>query len=419
MNVSTLIGYARPYRVSLAFCLALMLLETASSLAIPWLGGRFASGILVKSNINLNIVLLGLLLLFAVQAVLKFANGYILGRTAERILADLRIRVYDHLQALPLNFYHQQKKGDILALITNEVARLSTFITGTLLNIFPLLLTLIGAVALMARIDAQLGGLVTVLIPLFFLLLKIIGRRLRPLATQLQEADAAVVAIAEENLDMLPAIKTFTREVYELQRHEQHVRRVMELSTLQQRIVSGLEPAIQFVAAAGVVLMLWLASGRVSDGSMTPSELVSFLLYAALLTRPVSGLAQLYGQTQMVRGTLKRLQAVLNEKPESALSGRKLKLARGTIEFRNLDFAYPGQSPTLENINLYIRAGETVAWTGENGAGKSTLVHLLMRLHEPDSGQILISDTDIANVSLHSLRSQDRPCSPTYTPFQW
>ena len=354
----------------------------------------------------MNIVLLGLLALFAVQATLKFANGYILGRTAERILADLRMRVYDHLQALPLNFYHRQKKGDILALITNEVARLSAFLTSTLLSTLPLLLTVTGAVILMFRIDPQLGGLVAVMVPLFFLLLKIIGRRLRPLASQLQEADAAAVAIAEENLDMLPAIKTFTREIYESQRHHQQVQRVMELSILQQRIYSTLEPAIQFVAAAGAVLMLWLASGRVSDGSVTPSELVSFLLYAALLTRPVSGLAQVYGQTQMARGTLQRLQAVLNERPESAFGGRKLKLTGGNIDFRNVRFAYPGRASTLKDINLSIRAGETVALTGENGAGKSTLVHLLMRLHEPDSGHVFIDGTDIAGVSLHSLRSQ-------------
>jgi subfamily B ATP-binding cassette protein MsbA len=407
MKLSALLGYALPYRVSLSVCAVLMMLETASALAIPWLGGRFAGSILVNGDGDIHLILLALLAFFALQAVLKFANGFILARTTERILADLRIRIYDHLQALPLSFHHQRIRGDILALITNEVARLSSFITGTLLSVLPLLLTVMGAVFVMLRIDPQLAGLVALLIPVFFLLLKFIGRRLRPLASELQEADAAAIAIAEENLGMLPAIKTFTREAYESSRHSNQIRHVMELGTLQQRIYAGLEPAIQFTAAAAVVLLLWLASGRVSAGTMTPAELVSFLLYAALLTRPVNGLAGIYGQTQMARGTLKRLQAVLTEEPEGILrAGRSLVVSGGDIDFRDVSFAYPGRPFALRNINLRIRAGETVALTGENGAGKSTLVHLLLRLHEPDSGCIFIDGADIAKVGLHSLRSQ-------------
>ena len=140
---------------------------------------------------------------------------------------------------------------------------------------------------------------------------------------------------------------------------------------------------------------------------MTPAELVSFLLYAALLTRPVSALANTYGQTQLARGYLEHLQGVLTERPEPVSSGeRSLPRLRGAIEYRDVSFAYPNRPRTLEGVNVKIAAGETVALTGENGAGKSTLVHLLMRLHEPQSGQILIDGIDISSVSLRSLRSQ-------------
>ena len=407
MNLRLLLGYAAPYRVSLALAGILMLIETATVLAIPWLGGRFAGDLLAGSQANVGPILLILLALFAVQALLKFANAYLLGSTSERILADLRVRIYDHLQALPLAFYHQRRQGDILAMLTYEAAQLSGFITGTLLQMIPQLLTVAGAVFVLFRTDLLLGVMIAVLIPLFYLLLKIIGRRLRPLASQLQAEHAAAVGIAEENLGMLPAIKTFTREPEESQRYRKQILRIFHLSMTEHKIHAALEPSIQFVAASAVVLILWLASERVGDGSMTPAELVSFLLYAALLTRPVSALASIYGQTQQARGTLKRLQSVLNESPEPIFHGdRVLPAVLGEIEFRDVTFAYPGRAPALQAIDLHIRAGETVALTGENGAGKSTIAHLLMRLHEPDGGQILIDGIEIAGVSLRSLRSQ-------------
>ena len=407
MNLRLLLSYAAPYRASLAFAGFLMLIETASVLAMPWLGGRFAGDMLAGGHTNLRQILLLLLALFALQALLKFANGYLLSVCSERILADLRVRIYDHLQALPLSFYHQRRQGDILALLTYEVAQLSGFITGTLLQMIPLLLTVAGAVVIMFRTDPLLGVMIAVLIPLFYLLLKIIGRRLRPLASQIQAEHAAAVGIAEENLGMLPAIKTFTRESEESQRYRTQIQRIVQLSMTQQKIYAALEPAIQFVAASTVVLILWMASERVGAGSMTPAELVSFLLYAALLTRPVSALASVYGQTQQTRGTLERLQSVLTESPEPIFrGGRELPAARGEIEFRDVSFAYPGRALALHAMNLHIRAGETLAITGENGAGKSTIAHLMMRLHEPDAGQILIDSVDIAGVSLHSLRSQ-------------
>ncbi|MEO8654778.1 MAG: ABC transporter ATP-binding protein, partial [Ramlibacter sp.] len=206
---------------------------------------------------------------------------------------------------------------------------------------------------------------------------------------------------------MLPAIKTFTREAEESSRYRRKVVEIKELSTSQQRVYAALEPAVQFVAAAAVVLLLWSASARIGDGQMTPAELVSFLLYAALLTRPVGSLANVYGQTRMAKGTLKRLESVLTERAEPILkAGHALPTVRGQIEFRDVEFAYPGRDPAIAGLNMTIQAGETVALTGENGAGKSTLMHLLMRLHEPQSGAVFIDGIDIASVSLHSLRSQ-------------
>ncbi len=402
-----MLAYAAPYRAALAVSALLMLAETGMALAVPWLGGRLAEGMLsaTASAAVTGPVLWGLLALFALQALLKFGTGFLLGRSAEHILADLRVRLYEHLQALPLAFYHQRRRGEVLTLLTHDVERLSGFISRTLPSVIPLLLTLAGAVLLMFRIDARLALLVAMGVPLFYGLLKVFGRRLRPLALQIQEAHTGAVSMAEENLGMLPAIKTFTREAHESGRYRRQIKQILHLSAQERLIVAALGPLLQFLAAASMVLVLWLMSTQLQDRS--PAEMVSFLLYAALLTRPVSALADLYGQTRQVSGTLARLGQVFTEATEPLLqAGQALPRVRGEIVFDDISFSYPGRAPVFQHLKLHIRAGETVAMTGPNGAGKSTVAHLLMRLMEPGQGRILVDGIDIAGVTLESLRAQ-------------
>jgi subfamily B ATP-binding cassette protein MsbA len=409
-ELKSLLSFAVPYRRTLAFCLALMLLESAAALAIPWLGGQLAGVLLPGSQAGspgIGPVLLAMLALFVLQALLKFGNTYVLGATAEQIVSDLKVRLYDHLQALPLSFFHQRRHGDTLALLTRDVYVVSGYLSGTALSVVPLVFTVAGALFFMFRLQPRLAGLVMLAIPLFYLLLKVVGRRLRPLAARLQDEHAASIAMAEENLGMLPAIKAFTREPEESVRFRSQIERILHLTRRQLRIHAALDPAVQLVAAAGIVLVLWLTGTALLGGQMTPAEVVSFLLYAQLLTRPVAGLADVYGQTQTARGALSRLLAAFDAPREpTADLGRPLPPVRGTIDFQEVSFAYPGRPPALDGVSLHLEAGETVAIVGPNGAGKSTLAHLLMRLHECGRGRILIDGVDISTVSLGSLRRQ-------------
>lgn len=406
MNLSLLLRHAAPYRGSLAFAGALMLGETAATLALPWIGGQFLAGVITVADIDIGAIVGLLLALFAAQALFRFFSNYVLSRISQQILADLRRRIYDHLMSLPLGFFQQRRQGDILAILTYEVEALSGFLTGTMLNVVPLMLTALGAVVLMVRIDPQLALLVVLLVPTFYVLLRYMGRRLRPLSERLRQAQATGVAIAQDGISMLPVVKAFNREGFESGRYGAQMREAMQLGITVQRIYATLAPVTQFLVAAAVVVLLALASRRVNSGEMPPSELVSFLLYAALLTRPVASLSGVYGQIQMARGRLQRLQDVFEERPEPLGEGRPLGPARGEIAFEDLHFAHTGRLATLAGIDLCIGAGETVALTGENGAGKTTLVHLLLRFHDPDSGRILIDGTDIATVSPASLRAQ-------------
>jgi subfamily B ATP-binding cassette protein MsbA len=419
-DLRALLAFAAPHRVALAGSGLLMLFESAAALLVPWAGGVLAAAMLRPAASapgdpapvdwlppGVGSVLAGMLALFALQALLKFGTAYILGNAADRMVADLKTRLYDHLQALPLAYYHERRLGDTLALLTNDVYVISGYVSGTALALVPLLVTAGGAVVLMFRIRPSLALAAVFVIPLFYLLEKILGRRMRPLAAQLQQEQAHAIAIAQENLGMLPAIKTFTREQQESSRYRTQIDRIFRLNVKQRGLYAALEPLAQLIAAAGIVLVLAFAGADLGAGRLAPAQLVSFLLYAALLARPVAGLADVYGQTQMARGAFDRLRRVLQERTEAAAdAGLVLPAVKGDIEFRGVVFAYAGGPPALEQLDLRIAAGETVAIVGPNGAGKSTLGHLLMRLHEPSAGSILIDGTDTATASLASLRRQ-------------
>lgn len=400
-----ILGYAREWRGALAWCSLLMIAQSGVALALPWLAAHFAVGVF-GGNTGVTRLLWALFGLLALQALLRAANAILLGRTAERMLASLRTRLYDHLQALPLAYFNQQRRGEIIALLTNDVARLSGYVTGTLIGVVPLGLTLVGSLVLMGRIDIWLTVFSVLMLPLFFVVMKVIGRNLRPLSSRLQAAHADIIAVAEENLGMLPIIKSFNREAVESRRYAARVEQIVELRKREQAAYALMGPSVELLAAAGLLTMLWLLGTGSRAG--TPAEMVSFILYAALLARPISSLADFYGQTRQVRGALERLDSVLAEPAEASPASAKVlpSLVNGEITFEQVSFSYPGRRPVLAGFDLRIAAGEIVALTGPNGAGKSTVAHLLMRFMQPSGGRILLDGIDIADVDVGNLRRQ-------------
>lgn len=409
-RLSTLLGHCVPGRGLLLVIVLLMLGESAASLATPWFAGQFAAAVMdgrpVFGLAPGQIILLWLGL-FLGQALLRFFSSYLTTSTGARVLTRLSNRLYDHLQLLPLDVFQQRKRGDLLALLSNDVAILSHFVTGTLTGLVPMLFTLVGALVLMAAIDGRVTLLAALLVPAFFLILKLMGRGIRPVSRELTQRQADMLALAEENIGLLPLIKAFNREGRESQRFRRHSAGVLRLRSRQLRLQAALSPVIQLLASAGILLVLWVSSEQLRNGQLTAPELVSLLLYGLLFARPVSSMANLYGQVQQVRGAGERLLELFAIAPEpDDRAGVALPPVRGDIDFRDVAFAYPGRPPLFDGLDLHLDAGSTVAVTGPNGVGKSTLLHLLMRFVEPARGRIEIDGIDIAGVSLYSLRRQ-------------
>jgi ATP-binding cassette, subfamily B, bacterial len=382
--------------------------EALVGLVLPSLGGSFVNYLLGGSEdarSALDQVLLALAGLLTLQALLAIGGGYLMAKRSALISSDLRVRVHRHILSLPLEHTQLRKQGELLSYLTSDVWVVSHYLSHSVPAIVPSAVTSIGAVVSMLLIDPRLALMASVAIPLFFVAIKLLGRGLRPLGAQLQAAWAESLAVEEQNLSLIPLIKASASEAREVERHSAALDHVVSLTLRQHWREAAIGPAMIWAAGIGMVAILWLASDRIVVGELGKGELVSFLLYAALLTRPIGAMATLYGQTQHAAAALERVGELLRVPPErQKINAPSLDAPHGGVEFENISFSYPDREPVLNHFSLAVRPKEVIAITGKNGVGKSTLIALLLRLREPTTGRVLVDGKDISEVDLASLR---------------
>jgi ABC-type multidrug transport system fused ATPase/permease subunit len=408
VKFTRLLQYITPHRSTLVLIVVVLLIDSLAALAQPWIAGRLTTAVLEFDNSDfsaIRLILLGWLGLILVKNTLTFLSRYLIGSTGVDMNARLRQRIYDHMQVMPLGYFHERKAGETLSLLTSDAQAISNFITSTLVSLLPLALTFVGAFYIMIRIDTQVAMIAALLLPAYFIAMKLIGRKIRPIARDWIESWSQLISFVQENLGLVPVIKSFSRERLEAQRFGERNTTLATLSKRQILAQSVLTPAIGVLAGAGLLLLLWIGINHMAQGEITVAGLVSLLLYAMLMTRPVSGLANVYGQIQRARGAAERLLRFFNEKAEPLETTMPpLTGIPGRIHFEDVSFSYPGREPTLQYFDLLIEPGETIALTGQNGSGKTTLMHLLMRFADPTSGRICIDEQDISQHSLDSIR---------------
>lgn len=402
--------WARRFRGQLTLISVLTLLSSGAALSVPWLAaqvlGRVVSGSAV-SDIDVGQILILLVVALVALTVLNIAAAILSERASTRILTELRIKIYNHVQMLRVGFHDDARRGDVLALTSYEVGNLSDFLAGTIANAPAMLLTAAGAIVILFTIDPVMAAIVPLLIPAFYILVRLSGRRLRKLSSEVRAAEVELIAIAERDLEMLPAIKAFATEEKHRSEFATAADNSRRLAVRQAQWSVTIGPVMALIAALAAISVLVVGSEQLLDADRSPSDLFAFLLYAALLTQPAGALAKMYGAYQMARGTLARLESVLEQEPEPGHQiGQRLERAAGAIAFRKVSFGYPGRPTLFDALDFDVKPGEIVALTGENGVGKSTLVRLLLRFYEPLSGTITLDGTCISEYQVQDLRRQ-------------
>ncbi|AWW72916.1 ABC transporter [Erythrobacter sp. KY5] len=410
MSFGFWLQWARRFRGQLTLISVLTLLSSGATLAVPWLAARVLGGVISAeqvSDIDVGQVLTLLVAALVALTALNVAAAILSERASTRILTELRIKIYNHVQMLRLGFHDDARRGDVLALTSYEVGNLSDFLAGTIANAPAMILTAAGAIIILFAIDPVMAAIVPLLIPAFYILVRLSGRRLRRLSSEVRAAEVELITLAERDLEMLPAIKAFATEEQHQTEFAAAADRSRRLAVRQAQWSVAIGPVMALVAALAAIAVLVFGSEQLLEADRSPSDLFAFLFYAALLTQPAGALAKMYGSYQMARGTLARLEAVLDHEPEPGYQGGKgLERARGAIQFHQVGFGYSGRPRLFSEFNFEVKPGEIVALTGENGVGKSTLIRLLLRFYEPLSGSITLDGIPISDYQVQDLRRQ-------------
>lgn len=382
--------------------------SSAATLALPVavrqiIDRGFSSG----SNIDATFALV--LLVAIALALATAARFFFVSLLGERVVADLRNRLYGHLVGLDQSFFERTRSGELVSRLTADTELLRSVIGTTMSVALRSLVTVVGSVAMLLVTSPKLAIWALVGIPLLVLPLVLGGRRLQKISRQSQDRVADANALASEALGAIRTVQAHAREEYERGRFAAAV--ALAVATARRRItVQALVTAVAISLIFGaIILVLWLGAHDVIRGEMTAGTLGQFVLYALLGAGSVGALAEVWNELQRAAGGMGRIGELLSERSGIAAPAQPATLPqplRGAIRFDDVTFHYPTRpdAPALDHFSLEVRPGETVALVGPSGAGKSTVFAMLLRFHDPQSGRITVDGVDIASLDPVELR---------------
>ncbi|MEU1326022.1 ABC transporter ATP-binding protein [Streptomyces microflavus] len=341
-----------------------------------------------------------------VQWVAQTGEIRMTGRTGERVLYSLRLKIFAQLQRLGLDYYERELTGRIMTRMTTDVDALSTFLQTGLVTAFVSVVTFFGIMVALLVLDIQLALVVFATLPVL-----IIGtyffRRSSVKAYELaRERISGVNADLQESVSGLRIVQAFGREHDGAARYAARSDHYRQARVRGQWLISIYFPFVQLLASIAAAAVIIVGAGRVDNGTLTTGALVAYLLYIDLFFAPVQQLSQVFDGYQQATVSLGRIQELLREPTSTADPDEPLDVLslRGEIAFEDVSFAYGKEEEALTGIDLHIPAGQTVAFVGETGAGKSTLVKLVARFYDPTSGRVTADGTDLRRLDMTAYR---------------
>ena len=406
-----LFAFVMPYRGRLFIALAAIIATSVTGLAGPYTLQFLIDAVLRQSDAALlNRITLILIGIFALQGVFYFIRGYLLSFIGERVMADLRLKLFEHLQGLSLSFYNERRTGELVSRLTNDVSTVRGVVTGDISTALSQVLIFGGALILLIVTDWRLTLFMFALIPVVMLIARLFGRSLRRLSSAVQDQLAKATTVLEESIGGVRLVQSFTRESYEIGRFRDSIEQTFALAVKRIRLSTVFGPVISFLGFAAVVSIFWFGGHEVLAGRLTAGQLLMFLVLTMTIAGSIGQLGGLWGSLQEALGATKRLFEILDTQTDiaDAPGAQPLPHVEGRITFDNVSFAYkdnPGAS-ILCNVSFEARPGEVLALVGPSGAGKTTLVNLIPRFFDAASGQVRVDGQDVRTVQVKSLREQ-------------
>jgi ABC-type multidrug transport system fused ATPase/permease subunit len=439
-NLRGLLELLRPYRLRTTAMLLALVLGTAASLAPPLLAKLAIDSGIEKHHIHtLVVVVLAFLLSALLVWAATYAQTYLVGWVGQRALADLRIRIFKHLQSQPIGFYESRPAGVLISRMTNDVEALESLVTDSVVTLFQSGLTLIGAIGVLLYLDVKLALLTFCVVP--FVAAASIWFRFTSAGAfrRTRETIGAITGYLQETLSGIRVVRSFGQEPVHEARFAELDEDNRDANMVTVYLNATYFPAVEMLSGIALALIVLYGGYQAIDGNITVGTIVAFVATLSFLFEPIQQLSQLYTTYQSGMAALEKIFQLLDVKPtlEDAPNAPEIGPIRGEIRFEDVSFAYtprskrrdddaqrarngdgtapagdradeqkPEEVLALEHIDLDVPAGQTIALVGATGAGKSTMAKLAARFYDPTRGRVLVDGTDLREVSSHSLRSQ-------------
>jgi ATP-binding cassette subfamily B protein len=405
-----LLGYLRPHWPQVLVSLLAIVGASVLQLAQPYLTKLAIDRYIATGDFDgLNRVALLFLLVLLGSFTLEFIQTYTMQITGQRIMYDMRMQIYGHLQRLDLSFYDRNPVGRLMTRVTTDVDVLNELFTGGVVAIFGDVFTLAGIMIVLVAMDWRLALVAFSVLPLIVLVTQWFRRNVRDSYRTVRLWIARINAFLQENITGMATVQLFGREKANFARFDDINRTHRDANIASIFYYAVFYPAIEVVGALASALIIWYGGAWVLGGTLSLGSLVAFLLYSQRFFRPISDMSEKFNVLQSAMASSERIFKLL----DTAVSIRNPERPRmlpsppsGRIEFDHVSFAYDGTHHVLEDVSFVVAPGERIGIVGATGAGKSTLINLVLRFYEVTSGRILVDGVDVREMGIEELRGR-------------
>lgn len=391
-------------KLPLAIGLIASLITTIAGLSIPLLTREMVDGFSIES---LNSVLIFVIILvFILQAVIDGISIYALTYVGQKMVARLRERLWNQLLRLPVHYFDKNTSGETVSRVVNDTGVLKDLISQHFPQFIGGIITIVGSVIILFIMDWKMTLLMFIAIPITVLFMAPLGSRMSKISRNLQDETASFTANVQQTLSEIRLMKASNAEKTEEQKGLSAIEKLFTYGLREGRIFSLIGPLMYLVVMVVIVILLGYGGIRVADGTMTTGSLVAFLLYLFQIIYPITSFTMFFTQLQKAKGATERIIEILELTEEPGQNGKDMDISNQGIHVVDVSFSYNEEEPVLNNLSFEVEPGTMVAFAGPSGGGKSTMFALLERFYEPTSGEILIGNTPIRELSLSSWRKQ-------------